>query len=760
MTAIIMLTCVLSLVLAGTVFVLWEYASFRKYMVQYLSTQTAMMADNCRAAITFDDPQDAQETLNTLRQEPSVIHAFIYTESGEIFTSYNRDRTHSDIHPAPVLKNGYRFENGMLAVCKPITVDGNRSGTVCLFSDLKPLKTVFTRNTSMVIAVLLCVSVIAYVLSSGLQRIISSPILKLANIAREVSEKKEYSLRAQKHGDDEIGTLIDSFNTMLDKIQKHKAQLVEAKESLEERVRQRTSKLTREVAERKRTQEALLEKEATISSIVKTSQDWIWTIDLDGLHTYVNPAVERILGRQPEDLIGRQCFDLVHEEDREYIIAKLPQWKKEKTGWNGLVIRWRHRDGSYRYLESNAVPILDAQGNLKGFRGVDRDITDRKKAEIELQTQKAFTDTIIRSMPGLFYMIDQKTKKMVWRNSRWTEITGYSDSELDALTPLDAIADKELVAKRMREVFECGSSILEADLITKSGKKIPYYFTGEKLVIDDNAYLVGVGLDVHKQRQAAEAVQAAKEQAEAANIAKSQFLANMSHEIRTPMNAIIGFSDLLADEDLAEDQMESVKIICEAGKNLLGLINDILDFSKVEAGQLETEIIDCSLSDLLNFVEVLMRNKAVEKGLELEFIQTAGLPETIKTDPTRLRQCLLNLINNALKFTERGHIIVTASLTECQNKPYIRFDVEDTGIGIPEDKQSIIFESFSQADGSHTRKYGGTGLGLTITRQLVELLGGEMSLSSEEGAGSVFSFTIPATVDAPTQPGMNTHHCV
>jgi len=187
------------------------------------------------------------------------------------------------------------------------------------------------------------------------------------------------------------------------------------------------------------------------------------------------------------------------------------------------------------------------------------------------------------------------------------------------------------------------------------------------------------------------------EEAKAASQIKSQFLANMSHEIRTPMNAIIGFSDLLADEDLTVDQKRNVNIIRDSSDNLLRLINDILDFSKIEAGQLNTEIIDCSLAKLLNTVESLMRPTAIEKGLEFEIIEDSDLPAQIRSDPSRLDQCLINLIGNALKFTEKGYVHVNVSLQQHEGRPFIRFDVADTGIGIPKDEQKAIFESFTQA---------------------------------------------------------------
>jgi PAS domain S-box-containing protein len=238
--------------------------------------------------------------------------------------------------------------------------------------------------------------------------------------------------------------------------------------------------------------------------------------------------------------------------------------------------------------------------------------------------------------------------------------------------------------------------------------------------------------------------------AEAANIAKSTFLANMSHEIRTPMNAILGFGELLAEENLEPEQRKYADMILSSGRGLLLIINDILDFSKIEAGKLKTEIVDCSLLQLLHEMESLFSSMSRQKNLDFNVLYCSDLPPVIKTDPVRLRQCLVNLLSNAIKFTTQGHVYLNVGMEIIDQTPFIRFDVEDTGIGIAKDKIDIVFEAFTQADESHSRKFGGTGLGLTITRQIVHLLGGRISVSSEPGCGSVFTIELPAGVAAST----------
>jgi len=250
--------------------------------------------------------------------------------------------------------------------------------------------------------------------------------------------------------------------------------------------------------------------------------------------------------------------------------------------------------------------------------------------------------------------------------------------------------------------------------------------------------------------QALEHANMLAKEAEIANSTKSEFLANMSHEIRTPMNGIVGMLTLSLNKERDEKIREYLTIAKNCADNLLTLINDILDISKVEAGKLDIEVIDCNLDEVLSVINSTMRPLALEKGVDFNIVLTTDIPKKIKTDPTRLNQCLINLIGNAVKFTDAGSVTIKVCLAKMADKPFICFDIVDTGIGVSVDKQKTVFEKFVQADGSTTRKHGGTGLGLAITKQLAELLGGGLTLTSEPGKGSTFSLIIAANTDVST----------
>ena len=333
-------------------------------------------------------------------------------------------------------------------------------------------------------------------------------------------------------------------------------------------------------------------------------------------------------------------------------------------------------------------------------------------------------------------------------------IFGYSAEEAIGRT-----ADELIVPEDLRDsVDEVCADLLTAtepstnrnENITRDGNRIMCQWYNTPL-IDRNEEVVGVSSiveDITQKQKYEQGLEDAKDQAEAANQAKSRFMANMSHELRTPMNAIMGFSDLLKEEALTAEQLDYVNTIHSSSHHLLTLINDVLDIAKIESGKEEISQGVCSLRDLLGQLEQLMRNNAEGEGLQFELDIRPNVPEQIVTDAKHLYQCLINLVSNAIKFTEIGSVILHVGLIDNAADSLLYFEVADTGIGIPEDRQEKVFESFEQADSSTSRKYGGTGLGLAITRQLIEMMGGSVNVESEEGIGSIFTVTLPLELAA------------
>jgi len=418
-------------------------------------------------------------------------------------------------------------------------------------------------------------------------------------------------------------------------------------------------------------------------------------------------------------------------------------------------------------------PVTEQQCELlRLFAATIGHLVARKRAEERLKQSELKFRTIFENAGGAIFIADVNTGEILECNSQAEKLLGRVRTEIIGIHQSELHPEGE--AEKYKEKFDAHVqrghiADYEGQVQHKNGRRIPVWISAQTVKIDGKDMIVGLFVDITKSKQAEEELEQLNRQLEAsveranqlaqeatlADLAKSQFLANMSHEIRTPMNAIIGFSEVLADENLTDEQLHHINIIQESARHLLKLINDILDFSKIEANKLDVEITDCSLKRVLAVIESVMRPAAREKGLTFEILQCDVLPCQIRTDPLRLRQCLVNLISNAIKFTEEGHVYVNLSLTNKEDGSFVRFDIEDTGTGIPPDKQDLIFEEFAQVDGSYTRRYSGTGLGLAITKKLAHLLGGEVTLTSDVGKGSVFSLTIPTGVDVQSQPSFN-----
>ena len=468
--------------------------------------------------------------------------------------------------------------------------------------------------------------------------------------------------------------------------------------------------------------------------------------DNDGKILFANYAYSEFSGRNLQNLIGKSDYDFVNDQLAEKY-RRVDQMVIESGKTHQDYGKHEASDGQTLLIEYRKTPVLDSRGSVIAIQFMCWDVTRRKKAETKLAHERFLFSSLLENATDLIYFKD-KESRFTRASDSLAELFRVPVQELIGKTDADFfIAEQASKARadEMRIIESREPIIAQLECETVLGRETKWYSTAKVPLLDQEQNvigIVGISRDVTELKLSREKLQKALLMADGASRAKSEFVANMSHEIRTPMNGIIGIAELLSTTTLDADQREYVDMIQQSSDSLMSLLNDILDFSKIEAGKLELSSIPFNLSDSVGKTTQTLASNANEKGLELACRVSPKLPERLIGDPSRLRQIIVNLVSNAIKFTETGEVLVEVEAKTISDlKAVLHFSVSDTGIGILPEKQALIFEEFSQADSSTTREYGGTGLGLTISKQLVELMGGEIWIESEVNQGTTFHFT-------------------
>jgi two-component system sensor histidine kinase/response regulator len=515
----------------------------------------------------------------------------------------------------------------------------------------------------------------------------------------------------------------------------------------------------RRLADQVKTRLALRSAQDQYQGLVESAHDLVWQVDNEGRWTYLNRAARKIYGADPEALLGQVALDHADPAHLENDVRAFGEIHHGSDLRNHETVHTTV-EGERRHLSFSARPLRGPSGEVIGAQGTARDITHQVAAREALE-EVARKNSLVRSLiNGSEDLIYFKDGEGVYQGCNWRfadslgrteeEVAGKTDAELVDSTRAASYRKSDMEALTSWDPVRYEEWVVDHEGNRRLWETVKTVF---RHVEGDHLGLLGVVRDVTERKEAEERMRVLAEQAERATRMKSAFLANMSHEIQTPMNGVLGMTEILLDTELSKEQRTSLQIIQSSGESLLGVLNDILDISKIEAGHMELEEVSFDLHEQILGAVALFSHSAVEKGSELVVDLKLEVPQGVVGDPTRLRQIFSNLVGNAVKFTPEGEILVSVTWEGGDlDHARVKFSVRDTGVGIPDEKLQSIFQEFTQADSSTTREYGGTGLGLTISRHLVSLMGGDLEVESVEGQGSEFFFTLDFPIDENFAP--------
>jgi PAS domain S-box-containing protein len=512
------------------------------------------------------------------------------------------------------------------------------------------------------------------------------------------------------------------------------------------------------VREREEARAAHAASEQRLKLALAASKVGLWDWDLSSTRIYFDEMLTRLLGAEEAERRWHsdELIALSHPDDVRGFQSALRRNLRGGSPFFSIEHRVRHCDGRWIWLQTYGnVTHRDAAGRARRMMGTFTDVSARKESERAAADHLRLLDTLLETMP--LPVVIRDTERRVQRvNAAWEKMIGMSrdhavgsslSGKLSVIPPQDQQRTDDLVfAHGLPVTYETTVQSVKGEQYECTIAKTPLRNADGEI-----SGLASVITDISAQKRTAEALERARFVAESAAEAKSRFLANMSHELRTPLNGVVGMASLLETLELGEKPRRFVRTLKQSADALIGIVNDVLDLSKIEAGKVEMTLGDVNLRREVEQVVALFGARAYDKGIDIAAHIAQDVPATLRCDGVRLRQVLSNLIGNAVKFTERGAVLVAVRGCHENGAPRIAFAVSDTGVGIRHDQQARVFEAFEQADVGVTRKFGGTGLGLAISKQLVELLGGRIALDSEPGRGSRFHFSLPC--DGHATPG-------
>ncbi len=798
-----MLVSLIVLMLTCSAFIAWEWITFRHTATSNLTTKTEMIADHCQAAMEFVDVEDARAHLRWLKADSSIVGAAIYTESGEVFASYQLNEDIDIEFPGLSFHTECRIHRDSMELVKPIIVDDQVVGYVRLISNLHELHRLLKYGLC-VVTVSMAVSIaVAYALALLLRQLIAKPLVDLARTADDISSLKDYSLRAHASRRDEIGQMVNAFNEMLEQIEVQNQMLVHHKCELETTVEARTGELRvsnnslrREIKERKQAEDALCRRDAILEAVNIAAERFMrastWQVHVAEVLAQLGKAadVSRVYVFQNHTVNGDVLMSQRHEWVSQGTSAEIDNPMLQNISYrNDGFGRWETKlsagtciHGNVRQFPAGEREIFEVQGIRSllvspivvgtkwwGFIGFDECTQDRdwstveiealqtaadimgaaierEEAEQSLQNALEFQQQIAATAATGIYIVN-RDGYITTVNSEMCRVLGHEESELvgQHCSILHGVPCNSKCGlfdpKRTEPIVRKQCSIY-----AKDNRKLSIFKNADLIHDKDGEVWGGIEsfvdvTDLHE----------AKEAAERANASKSEFLANMSHELRTPLHGILSFARFGIEKHKNVDPAKLATYfsnIHQSGTTLLALLNDLLDLAKLEAGRMQFALQPENLAQLANGIldeySSLLSERNIDVSSKIE-------PEhlLVIADAEKLKQVLRNLMSNAVKFSPKGGTInLISEIQDCDKTVII--SVHDEGPGIPDDEVDLIFDKFIQSSNTKSGA-GGTGLGLAICREILAAHKGRIWAENNPGGGARFSFEMSLAEDCQAE---------